>query len=297
MILLDARGRSTAALRDPADRGRIIRKLADWHQDPLAAEAIAAATTAGVGKASWGPPVYTRGRGRDVLNLRRPVDNGATFIGVIVAVIRIADLSSSSPASRPSSARTPSSCMAVIMSWRIGRWRTATTAAPDRPLPRLSEIGDPVLFDIWSEGWQQRRLEIALPATRTGYGEPRPVRHSSTQPLADYADARVAGRQLLRDEAIGHTGRSGYANAPRLGVIGLLLAGVVAFLVAADRAPADRRSLAQLPPGRSASSTSIDVPPLARSRLRELDEAASAFNAMVARLRAFAALCAAQLWC
>ena len=30
----------------------------------------------------------------------------------------------------------------------------------ERPLPRITEIGDPVLFEIWDEDWQKRRLGV-----------------------------------------------------------------------------------------------------------------------------------------
>jgi adenylate cyclase len=31
---------------------------------------------------------------------------------------------------------------------------------PSRPLPKVSEIGDPVLADIWSKDREQRRLDV-----------------------------------------------------------------------------------------------------------------------------------------
>ncbi|HSA79765.1 MAG TPA: adenylate/guanylate cyclase domain-containing protein [Geminicoccaceae bacterium] len=281
VIMLDARGWSTAAFRDPAAGGRIIRKLADWQDDPLVAAAMAAATTGGVREAFWGPPVYTGDAGT-VLNLRRPVHKGGNFIGLIVAVIRTSDFSSF-----VASLETEPGQNAFVLHGRHHvlahrALENGFDGGPNRPLPTLSEIGDPVLSDIWSEGWQQRRLEIGS-GHQTPYGSDQYV--ILYEPLADYTDAPWLVGSYFRDEQIGQQVIR-FVLAAVIGVVGLLLSMVMVFLVARIV----RRPLTRLA-GAAGVIRELDldrVPLLARSRLRELDDAASAFNAMVAGLRAFA---------
>jgi adenylate cyclase len=282
VILFDARGWSTAAFRDPAAGRQIIREFDDWQEDRLIAAAMAAAAARATSDAFWGPPVYS-GKAGTILNLRRPVRKGANFIGMIVAVFRVSDFSAF-----VASLETESGQNSFILYDRnyVLAHRALQNGfpglGPDRPLPKVTEIGDPVLSSIWSEGWQQRRLEI-------GSGHQTPFDKDQYvflyEPLADYTDAPWLVGSYFRDEQIGQQVIR-FAQAAVIGVIGLLLSMVLVFLVAR----AVRRPLTRLARAAGAiRDLDLDhVPVLAQSRFQELDDAASAFNAMAAGLRAFA---------
>ena len=160
VLYIDARGWMMVASRAPD--GTIGRRFESWQNDPQIAEAMAAAAARESNAAFWGAPVFAEDAGT-VLNLRRPVRRGgpARHGGGWPRPSRelsefVAGLESESGQN------------AFILYDR--EHVLAHTAliqdfeglGPDRPLPRVTEVGDPVLFGIWNEGWQQRRLEIGV---------------------------------------------------------------------------------------------------------------------------------------
>ena len=281
VVFFDARGWTAAAVRDQAS-GRIVTKGDDWRADAGIPEMMAAAAARPTGAAFWGPPAYT-GEAGTVLNLRRPVRKGADFIGMIVAVFRISDFSAFL-----ADLETETGQNAFILYDRnyVLAHRALQNGfpglGPGRPLPKVSEIGDPVLADIWSEGWEQRRLDIGS-GHESPFGKEQYV--FLYESLADYTDAPWLVGSYFRDEQIDQQVIR-FTQAAVIGVVGLLLAMVLVFLVArAVRRPMTRLAAAA---GAISDLDLEHVPVLARSRFRELDDAASAFNAMVAGLRAFA---------
>jgi class 3 adenylate cyclase len=159
-----------------------------------------------------------------------------------------------------------------------------------RPLPRVTEIGDPVLFEIWQEGWQDRRLEISASGHWHRIGDDQYYfLYRNLEPPMDqhwlvgsYFPAEAVDVQLER-----------LLLASGLGLLGLVAAAVAAVLLG-------RRvsgPIAQLAAAASAIRTLDldDLAPLRRSRLREIDQAAIAFNAMVRALRVFAAYVPKQI--
>ncbi|MGH6913607.1 MAG: adenylate/guanylate cyclase domain-containing protein, partial [Geminicoccales bacterium] len=154
--------------------------------------------------------------------------------------------------------------------------------SPDRPLPKVTEVGDPVLFTIWRDGWQANRLDIG-----TGhYGDLAGTGYVFLYaPLGDYADAPWLVGSYFREDQID----SQIVRVIQAGVIGVLLIvltmAAALFLVRMIRTPIVRLAEAAT----RVQALELDrVPVLPASRLRELDEAVGAFNAMVAGLRAFA---------
>jgi adenylate cyclase len=260
--------------------GTISRKLESWKADPQIAEAMAAAATRDSKEAFWGAPVYAEDVGT-VLNLRRPVRTDA-FLGMVVAGLRVAGLSEF-----VGRLESETGQIAFIL---YNRDQVLAHPAlvqdfeglrPDRPLPKVTEVGDPILFGIWDEGWQQRGLGI-------GGGH-----HYVASDGDDYvflytpldADMPWLVGSYFREEEIGSQSNRAYQTA-LIGVAGIGVVMIVAFFLGRML----RTPITQLA---EAATTLQDlaldrVPVLPRSHLRELDDAMRAFNAMVGGLKAFA---------
>jgi class 3 adenylate cyclase len=280
LLYIDARGWMMIASRER--NGTISRKLESWKADPQIAEVMAAAATRDRKEAFWGPPVYAEDVGT-VLNLRRPVRTDA-FLGMVVAGLRIADLSEF-----VGRLESETGQIAFIL---YDRDRVLAHPAlvqdfeglrPDRPLPKVTEVGDPILFGIWDAGWQQRRLGI-------GFGHHHVASDGNDYvflyaPLADYADMPWLVGSYFREDEIGSQ-LTRIVQAASIGVAGIAVVMIVAFLLGRML----RTPITQLA---DAATTLQDlaldrVPALPRSHLRELDDAMRAFNAMVGGLKAFA---------
>jgi class 3 adenylate cyclase len=152
----------------------------------------------------------------------------------------------------------------------------------ERPLPRVTEVGDLILFGIWNEGWQQRRLEIGI-GHHSPFGEDDYI--FLYAPLATYADTPWLVGSYFREDDIG----SQIIRVFQTGLVGM--AGiVVALIVAYFLGRLLRTPITQLADAATrVQDFDLDrVPTLPRSHLRELDEAMGAFNAMVGGLKAFA---------
>ena len=279
VLFLDARGWFTMAHREP--RGIIARVVESWRDDTPIVDAVADAEARGTTAPFWGPPVYVEGAGT-TLNLRRPVRRGR-FLGVVVAALRVAELSE-----YLTSLESEAGQNAFILYDRD--YVLAHQAlvndfdglGPDRPLPKVTEVGDPILFGIWGDGWQQRRLEIGV-GHQTPFGEDEYI--FLYAPLADYADAPWLVGSYFREEEIGSQ-LIRAIQAAVIGVVGILVTMIVAFfLVRTIRTPITRLAAAAT----TVQDLALDrVPALPRSRVRELDDAMAAFNAMVGGLKAFA---------
>jgi adenylate cyclase len=278
VLYIDARGWMMIASREPD--GTISRKLEGWKADPQIAEAMAAAAARESNAAFWGPPVFAEDVGT-VLNLRRPVRR-EILLGMVVAGLTIAQLSEF-----VASLESESGQNAFIL---YDRDRVLAHTAliqdfdglgPDRPLPRVTEVGDPILFDIWSEGWQQRRLEIGVGHQSAFGGDDYIFLYA---PLADYADMPWLVGSYFREDEIGSQIIRVIQTA-LVGVVGIVTTLVVAFFLGRML----RTPITQLAEAATmVQDLTLDrVPTLPRSHLRELDDAMRAFNAMVGGLKAF----------
>jgi class 3 adenylate cyclase len=281
VLYIDARGWMMTASR--AQDGTIVRKFESWQNDPQIAEAMAAAAAREGNAAYWGRPAFADDVGT-VLNLRRPVRRGA-LVGMVVAGLTIAELSEFVAGLESESGQN-----AFILYDR--EYVLAHTAliqdfqglGPDRPLPRVTEVGDPILFEIWSEGWQEHRLNIGVghQITFDGDGDDYVFLYA---PLADYADMPWLVGSYFREDDIGSQVIRVFQTA-MIGVAGIVLALVVAFLLGRML----RTPITQLAEAATmVQDLTLDrVPTLPRSHLRELDDAMGAFNSMVGGLKAFA---------
>ena len=229
----------------------------------------------------WGPPVYNAPLGT-FLNFRRPVFEGGAFKGMVTAVITIRALSEFLGELETEIGQN--TFILYDRDYVLAHIALASRfdgLSEERPLPKVTEIGDPVLFHIWREGWQ----DYALIA---GDGHADDTRGSETiflyAPLDNYADAPwLVGSYFPSDALDAQFERMVAAAVASLLLVALTL--IVTFLLGRLL----RRPINQLADAATAiQELDLDrVPHLAPSRFAELDHAGQAFNAMVRALRAF----------
>jgi adenylate cyclase len=259
--------------------------IADWRQEPAGRTAIEQALTRRQREAFWGEPVYVKNLRMTLVNLQRTLIVHGKVRGVLVSTITMEALSEFI-----TSVETELGQNAFILYKRDFVLAHSTLAlnfpglGPQHPLPRVAEIGDPVLFGIWDKGWQNRRLEGEVAGHWNQLGDTRYLfLYQSLAPPLDprwlvgsYFSAAAVDVQLRR-----------LLVAGGLGLVGLIAAALVAVWLG-------RRvsgPIVQLAETANAIRTLDldDLAPLRRSRLREIDQAAIAFNAMLRALRVFAA--------
>jgi hypothetical protein len=183
MAYVDAAGWLALAARHD---GGIQRKLGWWQDDPAVVRGMRAAGQRSTTAPYWEAPLYVADVGT-VLNLRRPVRRDGVFRGMTVATVRVADLSSFVAELETEIGQNAF----VLYDQRLVLAHRALEfdfpgLDRDRPLPAVTEVGDPVLFEIWADGWQERAL-------RTGSGHRNTVAGNEYDylytPLDHYADA------------------------------------------------------------------------------------------------------------
>ncbi len=170
--------------------------VANWHREPAGRRTIENALARRQRAAYWGAPVYVKNQGMTLVNLQRTLLIGGKARGVLVSTITMPTLSEFM-----TSIETELGQNAFILYDRDFVLAHSTLAlnfpglGPKRPLPRVTEIGDPVLFGIWGQGWQDRRLQRrAVGPLEPGRRHPLPV--PLPEPRAAARPA-LAGRQLF----------------------------------------------------------------------------------------------------
>ncbi|MGH1478779.1 MAG: adenylate/guanylate cyclase domain-containing protein [Geminicoccales bacterium] len=229
----------------------------------------------------WGPPVYSPNLGT-FLNYRRPVFVGETFLGMVTALVTIRTLSDFL-----GSLETETGQNAFILYDRTHVLAHLNLAGgfdglrEDRPLPRVTEVGDPVLFNIWQDGWQESQLVAG--SGHAGESANRDYIFLYT-PLEDYADAPWLVGSYFSADAIDIQFERMMAAAVASSLLVLLTLFGTYFLGRLLRRPINQLAEAAT----AVQKLDLDgVPALPRSHFAELDDASRAFNAMASALRAF----------
>jgi class 3 adenylate cyclase len=278
VVYLDRSGWLMAAIRSGATP---VPEVADWRHDLAGRAAVGEALDRPQREAYWGPPVYLKDPGVTVVNLRRPVVVRGRTRGVIASTISVRELSRF-----VTSLETELGQNAFVLYERDLVLAHSALAAdfPDlgvaRPLPGVQEIGDPVLFGIWREGWQDRRLDGDVLGHTGRVGDAQYI--YLYQALEPPLDPRWLVGSYFADETL-DAPLDRLTLAAGLG-LGALVVAVIAALLLGRRVS---RPIGQLAAAANAIRTlDLDeVAPLRRSRLKEIDQAAIAFNAMVRALR------------
>ena len=240
----------------------------------------------GADEPQWIAPLWRSEHGRTSFNLVHPVQRGGALVGVVVAIVRIRELSAFV---RSAGSADPGTRFILYGRDRVLAHRLMARGYPglsaDNPLPALAGFRDPVLAAIWQQEGR-RDLLFALAQDTNGHavrvgGEnhvfmfrrvhgfgPKPLTVGVHFPVAD------VGTEIRR-----------MFIAFFVGIAALLLSLVAAvFLGRRIARPIVRFSAAA---GQVRDLNIDEIPDLPGSVFRELDRQARAFNAMLRALRWF----------
>jgi len=281
VMFVDTRFRAFLAGRDRRlDRVTLVG--VDYSGDPAIRAALRAARDA----PKWGPPVWRGNRNKTFLNHAHPVIHRGTYVGAVVAVVSVQELSDFIGAAEFESAgrrfvlygRDRVLAHPLMIGGYPGR-------SSEAPLPALADFGDSLLAAMWRHAGREE-LALSLPAGTDGHA----LRiHNDDyvflyQSMDGYGPVPMTVGIFFRAAEVGEEIR-------RI-VVGLSV-GLAALLVALISAVALGRNIARPITRFSAAAGRIrdldiaQVEDLPGSLFRELNDQARAFNAMLRALRWF----------
>jgi adenylate cyclase len=262
----------------------VVARSIDMKTVPGLQQAFEMAKNAG--QPLWGELLWSERLSQPLVNIRTPLWRQGSFIGILLTTVTVTELSAflaDSPGRLNTGAFILYGREHVLAHTALAH--APSLFKPDRPLPAITEVGDPVLAAIWGP---QRDLGIA--ATLLGASRGHVVDVNGIpyiflyRELSGYSDRPwLIGRYLSLEELGSELRR--LERATWIGVVSVLAAVAGAWLVGyAVGRPILRLARA------TAAIRDLDLSsarPLVRSSLRELDEAIQAYNALIATLRWF----------
>jgi class 3 adenylate cyclase len=233
----------------------------------------------------WGDILYVPELGDTQITLIAPVRRDGRFLGAVVSVVSIANLSGALP-------QPQSGSVAFILS---GEDRVVAHPAlvggprglsAQKPLLRLTELGDPVLERIWSEpdkiALERGDDDGPLMHVVEAAGEEYIFLYRQ---IEEYGDASwIVGAYIKSSVAMSVIDRIRWAAVATGGIL------IVSTLLSLLLSRAILRPVRELATA-AATVSRLDleqVAPLKGANFRELDAAMGAFNAMIGGLRLFA---------
>ncbi len=283
---IDRELRVTRAFRNRPDSPILV---SDWSQDPATRRAMEELSTqAG---ASWGSLFFAEDSEETFINVRAPVRIDGEFVGLLVAGVSVRALSEFLAEVAATSELEPfilyGEEQVIGHPLMVENPASVGKLTDLRPLPELESFPDAYLKQIWSEA-RDRRLESSF---SNGLGV-RAVEHNGSvtvflfQHLFDFADRPLLVGAYFKPEEIGQ-------QVERLGRIPLIAFAVfvAAILLAIGAGWAISRPVRDMAEA-AAHIRRLDIdgaPTLGPSPLKELNEAAEAYNAMVRGLKFFEA--------
>ena len=234
----------------------------------------------------WGPPIYAPRLNRTVVNLRMPIRRGDDylgFVGVGISTQALSELAAS--LSNP-----PHSTVFVL----YGRDQvlahaslTSQSKAPsaDRPLLAKGEIGDLIVAGLDDAELLTRVQASGTENIKIRRAEIEGTRYLViTKPITGYGDVPLE---------IGAYSVASEVNAPFRTLFRAAAIGVALFAAAMLLSVFISRMIAK-PIRRTSAGTSAiasldfdNIAPLPPSRIKEIDDLANSFNAMLVGLRSF----------
>ena len=261
----------------------VVARSIDMRSVPGLAEAFEIARSAG--RPVWAELLWSQRLHQPLVNVRTPLWHENSFVGILLITVTVAELSrflADAPAG--------SSEGAFIL---YGRDHVLAHAAlahnpslfrPDQPLPKVAEIGDPILGSIWNPDRDTRAAALV------GSSENHIVNVDGApyvfiyREISGYSDQPwLVGHHLPLKELESEVRR--LENAAWIGLASVLAAVAGAWLIGY----AVGRPILRLARATAAIRT-LDLSaarPLVGSRFRELDEAIEAYNALIASLHWF----------
>jgi adenylate cyclase len=259
--------------------------LVNWSNDPNVQLQMEEARARS--KPYWGELVWSPAADSTLINLRAPLRRRDTFLGVLVSVVTVRDLSrfitmERGPAGANNFILYGSDYVLAHRSMARGEYKRS----PRQPLPGLGDVGDPVLAQIWN-GAKRSELPFDLQPPTRGHvidvnGRPYIFLYRAIEAYGDVP--WIVGSYFPEDTGLGRETRR--LTIAGFGGLAILAVALAAAVVMGRRLSRPIRNLAEAAHGVSRFELAT-VRPLRHSRVREIDEAASAFNAMVGGLQWF----------
>ncbi len=282
LLFLDAQGQGLQAIREKDTVTVTVEEFG--HAARIANEINRAKSQNG---AHWGRVLRPPGVPFSLLNVRRPVRLDGKFIGVLVASVSISELSTllaEMPLAIDGEVFVLYDQHFVLAHRRLVKGFKG--ASPERPLPTVEEFGDPVLLaylhpELGPEygGRMSRDMGIQIVGTVDGQAYPLIARR-----LNWFGEVPWEIGVYFRNEDVAAEFRR---------VMWALIAGLVALLLSLALAWVLAKHISQPLKELDRAARRIrdlslqDAPVLPPSRIREMNDAGQAFNAMITTLRWF----------
>lgn len=262
--------------------GKLIRS--NHEDDKVSTAIIEEMDTNSVG--SWGPLVFVPEAGQTVMSYRQPVIRDGEFLGVVIAAIPVDAVSKVIKFNGlDKDERRFVLYGKEHVLFHQGYKVDSKQITLEKVVPKLSEIGDPVLASIWTAPRTPFRL---IKGDRNFDGHFTEVNGESYQfiyiSLEGYTDKPLTiGYLLPFEDAVKQVRRLAAA-----GLVGLLILAISILIAVFIGRKISRPIRALAAASQQISNLDFStVSPLKRSRLKELDEAATAYNTMLRGLSWF----------
>lgn len=272
-------------LRYQRESGRIIRTRLPSHPGSKNIERLEQAK--GAARPYWGDLIWSAPIRSTILNRRAPVRQNGQFVGMLISAITLAELSRFLEDADQKS-KQQRSFLLYGSDYVLAHRSMADGIYPRserQPIPAIEQMDDPVLRNIWNASLrrqgvvrgvniQEHLLDLADDTYVVMF---RQIEGLAAVPLRVGAYVKLErgfGPQFIR-----------LWRASAAGLFVLVVAVVLALWFGRRMArPISDLAIA----AESVQSLQLDPPPFVhRSRLTELDNAANAFNSMIAGLRWF----------
>ena len=280
ILIADADGRSLGAKRTRF--GLVEHELFELEADQdlmWLAEFMSAQE-----RASWGPPIYAQDLSATIMNFRLPIRQDENFLGFVVVAISMQELSAmANELSEP-----PNSRVFVLYGDDQVLAHSYLVLQPgdissEKPLPDIADVLDPVIqrLDtvspstgiVTSEGVNLGQLDIE----GTHYGV-------VTKTINDFGDTPLIIGSYF--EGSGVQQLLGSILRTILIGVGILAIGLVLVFALSRAISRPIRHTAEV--ATSVAALEFDgITPLQPSRIREIDDLSSSFNAMLVGLQSF----------
>ena len=261
---------------------KVIVRSIDMRTVPGLNEAFEMARSAG--QPIWGELLWSARLNQPLVNMRTPLWHKDSFVGILLTTVTVAELSRFLADSPGSGAG------AFILHGRdyvlahAALARDPSLFKPDQLLPKVDEIGDPILASIWNPDRDVGAAALVGPSKGHIVNVDGAPYVFIYREISGYSDQPwLVGRHLPLEELESEVRRLEHATWIGLASVLAAVAGAWAIGYAIGK-PILRLARA------TAAIHTLDLTaarPLAGSRFRELDEAIRAYNALIASLHWF----------
>ncbi len=261
----------------------VVARSIDMRSVPGLTDAFEMARNAG--RPVWGELLWSARLNQPLVNVRTPLWHENSFVGILLITVTVAELSrflADSPAGSDEDAFILYGRDHVLAHAALAH--NPSLFKPDQPLPKVTEIGDPILGSIWDPDRGERAAALVGPSQSHIVNIDGAAYAFIYREVSGYSDQPwLVGHHLPLQQLESELRR--LKQAAWIGLAAVLAAVAGAWLVGY----ALGRPILRLARATAAIRT-LDLTaarPLAGSRFRELDEAIGAYNALVASLHWF----------